>query len=178
MNDELKYTTLRTTMGWVGILASPAGLLSTTLPQNSAEDACRLLGKSQSQATCYPVLFADLAERLQAYLGGGKTSFPDELDLSAATLFQRKVWETTRLIPYGETRSYRWVAEQTGRPGAARAVGQALGRNPLPIIVPCHRVIANGGHLGGFTGGLEMKRCLLRLETAGGGIQQPRNRGW
>jgi len=75
------------------------------------------------------------------------------------------VWQATRLIPYGETRSYLWVAVQIGKPGAARAVGQALGRNPLPVIVPCHRVIAADGGLGGFTGGLEMKRRLLELET-------------
>ena len=170
MNDEIKYTTFRTAMGWVGILASPEGLLSTTLPQSSVEEAYRLLGKSQNQATWCPGLFEDLADRLRIYLGGVKTSFPDELDLSAASLFQRKVWGITSSIPYGETRSYRWVAEQASRPGAARAVGQALGRNPLPIIVPCHRVIASDGQLGGFSGDLEIKRCLLRLESAMGGV--------
>jgi len=76
------------------------------------------------------------------------------------------VWQATRLIPYGETRSYLWVAVQIGKPGAARAVGQALGRNPLPVIIPCHRVIASDGGLGGFTGGLVMKRRLLELETS------------
>ncbi len=93
-------------------------------------------------------------------------SFPDELDLSTATPFQRQVWEKTRLIPYGETRSYSWVAEQIGKPGAARAVGQALGRNPLPIIIPCHRVVASDGKLCGFAGGLGMKRRLLSLEAS------------
>ncbi|UCH42940.1 MAG: MGMT family protein [Dehalococcoidales bacterium] len=165
MSDELKYTTFKTALGWVGILASPAGLLSTTLPQNSAEEAYQLLGINHTQVTCYPCLFEDLTDRLQTYLSGGKTSFLDKLDLSAATFFQRKVWEKTRLIPYGETRSYQRVAEQTGSPGAARAVGQALGRNPLPIIIPCHRVIASDGRLGGFSGGLEIKRRLLRLEA-------------
>jgi len=170
MNDRPKYTTIRTAAGWVGILALPAGLLSTTLPQSSVDEAHRSLGEKGNQAEYCPGLFEDLAERLQNYLGGIKTSFTDVLDLSAATLFQRKVWETTRRIPYGETRSYRWVAGQTGNPRAARAVGQALGRNPLPIIIPCHRVIASDGRLGGFTGGLEMKRRLLRLETTGSGI--------
>ncbi|GAH65608.1 unnamed protein product, partial [marine sediment metagenome] len=92
--------------------------------------------------------------------------FPDRLDLSGATDFQRKVWETTRLIPYGETRSYAWVAEQIKQPRALRAVGQALGRNPLPIIVPCHRVVASNGKPGGFTGGIEVKKRLLHLEGA------------
>ena len=79
-------------------------------------------------------------------------------------LFRRLVWEATRLIPYGETRSYGWVAKQIGKPHAARAVGQALGKNPFLIIVPCHRVIAGDGTLGGFGGGLEMKQTLLEME--------------
>ena len=72
----------------------------------------------------------------------------------------------TRLIPYGETRSYIWLAEQLGKMGAVRAVGQALARNPLPIIIPCHRVVAKDGQLGGFTGGMEIKRQLLYLEAS------------
>jgi len=92
-------------------------------------------------------------------------TFPDRLDLSGATPFQRMVWEATRLIPYGETRSYAWVAGQVNKPGAARAVGQALGRNPLPIIIPCHRVIRGDGSLGGFSNGLEVKERLLHLEN-------------
>ena len=86
----------------------------------------------------------------------------DKLDLPP---FQREVWETTRLIPYGETRSYLWVAKQIKRPRAVRAVGQALSKNPLPIIVPCHRVVASDGRLGGFRRGVEMKRHLLWRET-------------
>jgi len=104
-------------------------------------------------------------ERFKTYFRGGKIIFPDELDLSGATPFQRKVWEITRLIPYGETRSYAWVAEQVNNPQAARAVGQALARNPLPIIIPCHRVITTNGKLGGFSGGVETKRRLLQLEA-------------
>ena len=104
-------------------------------------------------------------ERFKVYCRGQKAAFPDQLDLSRATPFQCQVWEATRLIPYGETRSYAWVASQVKRPEAARAVGQALGRNPLAIIVPCHRVIASDGKLCGFGGGLEMKEHLLHLEA-------------
>lgn len=153
-------------MGWVGILASAKGLLSITLPQRSAQEARRLLGNSVMQATLSPSLFDDLTERLRIYFSGHKATFPDGLDLSAATSFQGEVWEAARLIPYGETRSYAWVAERIKRPKAARAVGQALSRNPLPIIIPCHRIIASNGRLGGFTGGLEMKRELLSLEAS------------
>ena len=105
-------------------------------------------------------------ERLKTYFSGYKVTFPDKLDLSGATPFQRKVWEITTIIPYGETRSYAWVAEQMGKSGAARAVGQALGTNPLPIIIPCHRVIASDGKLCGFGGGVERKRYLLSLEAS------------
>ncbi|MFH1662508.1 MAG: methylated-DNA--[protein]-cysteine S-methyltransferase [Chloroflexota bacterium] len=164
--SELKYITFKTDMGWVGILASSRGLLGTTLPRRSAQEARQQLGDSLNQATWAPCLFDDLTERLKAYFSGRKVAFPDGLDLSGATLFQREVWEATRLIPYGETRSYLWAANQINRPRAARAVGQALGRNPLPIIVPCHRVVASDGRLSGFSGGVEMKRYLLWLEAS------------
>jgi len=164
MAGALKYFTFNTSMGWVGISGSKSGLLCITLPQRSAQEASQLLGDSINYTTEVPHLFKDLMKRLVSYFSGQKVTFPDKLDLSKATAFQRKVWETTRLIPYGETRSYAWVAEKIGKQRAARAVGQALGRNPLPIIVPCHRVIASDGKLGGYTGGLKMKRYFLRLE--------------
>ena len=92
--------------------------------------------------------------------------FADRLDLSSATAFQRDVWEATLRIPFGETRSYSWVAAQIGKPQAARAVGQALGRNPLPVIIPCHRVIATDGSLAGFGSGIWRKEWLLNHEKA------------
>ena len=164
MGTELRYTIFNTEIGWIGILGSAAGLLCVTLPHSSAEETRQLLGDNISHATRSPNLFKDLIERIGNYFGGHKVNFPDKLDLSGATSFQREVWETTRLIPYGDTTSYRWVAEQIRKPRATRAVGQALGKNPLPIIVPCHRVLASNGRLGGFTGGIETKRRLLHLE--------------
>ena len=118
----------------------------------------------QRNAKESPQLFKDLIERLNAYFSGKKTSFPDKLDLSSATDFQKKVWQITRSIPYGKTRSYKWVAETLGKPKATRAVGQALAKNPLPIIIPCHRVVASGSKLSGYSGGIELKRYLLELE--------------
>ena len=167
VSKELSYVTFNTGMGWIGILGSTAGLVATTLPRSSSEQALERLGDRANHATPSPGSFTDLVRRLRIYFAGHETAFPDRLDLSAGTLFQREVWETTRLIPYRETRSYAWVASQIGRPRAARAVGQALGRNPLAIIVPCHRVIAANGNLGGFGGGLDMKKALLRLEATG-----------
>jgi len=166
MTGRLNYITFNTDMGWLGILSSAKGLLGTTLPQRSAQEACQLLGDSVNQATCSPRWFDNLMERLKVYFSGHRTTFPDKPDLSRATHFQREVWEITRLIPYGETRSYAWVAEQIKKPRAVRAVGQALAKNPLPIIIPCHRVVASDGKLGGFSGGMKMKRYLLSLEAS------------
>jgi methylated-DNA-[protein]-cysteine S-methyltransferase len=166
MTRELRYIIFNTNMGWVGILGSDKGLLRTTLPQHSAQEARRLLGNGVNHAVRSHNLFDGLMERFRVYLSGDRITFPDELDLSGATPFQRKVWEITKLIPYGETRSYTWVAEQVNKPRAARAVGQALARNPLPIIIPCHRVITTNGKLGGFSGGVETKRRLLHLEAS------------
>ena len=166
MTRELRYIIFNTNMGWVGILGSAKGLLRTTLPQHSAREARRLLGNRVNHAVRSHNLFDGLMERFRVYLSGDRITFPDELDLSGATPFQRKVWEITRLIPYGETRSYTWVAEQVNKPRAERAVGQALARNPLPIIIPCHRVVTTNGRLGGFSGGVETKSCLLHLEAS------------
>ncbi len=166
MTQQLNYTIFNTDIGWVGMLASAKGLLGITLPQRSAQEACQLLGDSVSYAIWSARLFDDLMGRLKVYFSGHRTTFPDKLDLSRATHFQREVWEITRRIPYGETRSYTWVAEQIKKPRAMRAVGQALGKNPLPIIVPCHRIVASDGKLGGFGGGVEVKRYLLSLEAS------------
>ena len=165
MTIEPRYVIADIGIGWVGILGSARGLLRTTLPQRSPQEAQQRLGDSLNYAHRSSRLFEDLVARLRTYFSGHKVSFPDQLDLSGATPFQRQVWEKTRLIPFGETRSYSWVAEQIKQPGAVRAAGQALGRNPLPIIIPCHRVITADGKPGGYTGGLDMKRFLLRLEA-------------
>jgi methylated-DNA-[protein]-cysteine S-methyltransferase len=164
--EGLYYAIFRTPAGWVGVLGSEAGLRRLTLPHPSPTGIPHKLGISKGEATLSPQRFKDLVKRLRDYFSGHKVGFPDALDLAAATDFQRQVWAATRLIPYGQTRSYAWVAAQIGRPKAARAVGQALGRNPLPIIVPCHRVLASNG-LGGFGGGLQMKKRLLQLEKTG-----------
>lgn len=166
MAQELFYTVFNTNAGWMGLLGSTTRLLRTTLPQNSEQETRRLLGDNLNHATLLPHHFKDIIGRFRAYFNGHRVDFPDRLDLSRATPFQRRVWQAARLIPYGETRSYAWVAGQIGKPNAARAVGQALGRNPLPVIIPCHRVLAANGGIGGFSGGIETKKFLLSLEGA------------
>ena len=105
------------------------------------------------------------AQQILEYLDGKRVAFDLPLDLRG-TDFQRRVWAELLAIPYGETRTYAELARTLGEPGAARAVGTANGANPCAIVVPCHRVVAAGGKLGGFGGGLPLKRRLLALERA------------
>ncbi len=158
------YAVFNTAAGWVGILGSAAGLRRATLPQRTEGAVYELMGDSLKNAAASPQRFGDLIERCRVYFSGHRADFPDELDLAGATPFQCAVWQATRQIRYGQTRSYAWVAGGAGRPGATRAAGQALARNPLPVIIPCHRVLSKDGRLGGFRGGLQMKRLLLKLE--------------
>lgn len=109
-------------------------------------------------------LLADVAERLEQYFLGEAVSFDGVPLAPEGTPFQQRVWQVLCGIPRGETRSYKWVAQQLGNPNLTRAVGQANGRNPIPIIIPCHRVIQHDGSLGGYTGGLHIKSFLLNLE--------------
>lgn len=104
-------------------------------------------------------------EQLQAYFSGKRPAFDLPLDLTGGTPFQQAVWQALRHIPFGQTGSYRDVAMWLGKPSAARAVGGAIGRNPLSIIVPCHRVLGSGGQLTGYSGGLWRKQALLKLES-------------
>ncbi len=103
--------------------------------------------------------------QLEKYLTGAGREFTLELDIRG-TEFQKKVWNALREIPYGETRTYREIAERIGHPLAARAVGQAAHKNPLPIVIPCHRLVGSNGALTGYAGGLELKRSLLALERS------------
>ena len=107
--------------------------------------------------------FTPSVTQINEYLSGSRTDFNIKL-APEGTVFQKQVWQQLQLIPYGETRSYGEVASQIGRPGASRAVGAANGRNPIPLIVPCHRVIGAGGELTGFAHGLKAKKLLLELE--------------
>ncbi len=122
-------------------------------------------GPVGSRTHLSPVL-KEACRELEAYFTGRLTTFSVPL-APRGTPFQLTVWSALTTIPYGETRSYRDLAESVGRPAAVRAVGAANGRNPIPIFIPCHRVIGSDGRLVGFGGGLETKRRLLDLEQGG-----------
>ena len=167
MTGELKYVIFNTAMGWVGVSGSARGVRRTILPQRSSQKVLQQLGDDAAPGARAPHPFAGLIQNFRDYFNGHRVVFTEQIDWCGATTLQRAVWRATSLIPYGETRSYAWVASQIRRPGAARAAGQALARNPLPIIIPCHRVIASSGQLGGYSGGVEMKKRLLHLEASG-----------
>lgn len=105
-----------------------------------------------------------IKRELTAYFDNGEEEFTQKIDLAGGTEFEREVWLILKEIPYGETRTYKWLAEKIGNPNASRAVGRALSRNPLPIILPCHRIIESDGSLGGYSGGVNIKRRLLDME--------------
>jgi len=164
MTGDVYYHVFEAGGGFMAALADPRGLRRLILPQVSAA-AARAALAAPPGARAAPSRFEALTAALERYFKGEE---PVDLDLTlnieAGTPFQRRVWKTLRDIPYGETWNYGRVAALVSRPGGARAVGQAVGRNPLPILVPCHRVVGASG-LGGFSGGLEMKRRLLALEA-------------
>jgi O-6-methylguanine DNA methyltransferase len=168
---NLDYLIFNTSSGWMGILGSQDGLRRLVLPQSSPEQAWHLLSEFVLRwheailAKTGSSYFGDLPQRMKDYLDGRPVSFPDKLDLSRASPFQRRVWQITQSITYGEVKTYAWIAGKLGMPKAARVAGQALARNPLPIIIPCHRVIRGDGSLGGFSGGRGWKQRLLKIEA-------------
>jgi len=105
-----------------------------------------------------------IIRELREYFETGRDDFTQKIGFMKGTEFDKKVWLALKEIPYGETRTYKWLAEKIGKPNAFRAVGQALSRNPIPIVLPCHRVIESDGSLGGYSGGIDMKRRLLDIE--------------
>jgi O-6-methylguanine DNA methyltransferase len=125
-----------------------------------------------SRLSLQPIGFMDaparrLLNEVDEYFDGKRRRFTFSADVSKRTDFQKKVLRAASSIPYGETRTYAWLAEQAGSPKAARAAGQVMASNPVPLIIPCHRVLASSGKLGGFAGGLralDLKEFLLRLE--------------
>lgn len=105
-----------------------------------------------------------IKKELKEYFENGREEFTQKLGVTTGTEFDRKVWLALKEVPYGETRTYKWLAEKIGHPNAFRAVGQALSRNPLPIILPCHRIIESDGSIGGYSPGVDFKRRLLDIE--------------
>ncbi len=156
----------QTGWGWGGVVVGREGIMQMILPEGR-EDLVRARIRSR-----YPGLqegekgTEGVRKALKRYFSGKRVDFDFPLDLSPYSDFQRRVWEVVRTIPYGEIKSYQWVAVRLGDPRGGRAVGGALAKNPVPVIIPCHRVVRKDGRLGGFSapGGIELKRSMLELE--------------
>ena len=165
---RLGIAAVKTAMGWLGIAWSERGLAEVSLPQPTMAAALGKLPAGGDPALPPPddLDLITLADRLARYFDGETVDFDEQLDPAIGTPFQRRVWSICRAIPRGETRAYGQLAQEAGSPRAARAVGQAMARNPWPVIVPCHRVVGSDQRLTGYGGGLEMKRRLLVMEGA------------
>lgn len=148
---------LPTPVGLLTVVTDPAALLAIYFGDAPASDA---------PSDIPSPLHADVIARLTAYFSGDRTAIDAIPVAPAGTAFQRAVWLTLRRIPAGATWSYRQLAERVGRPAAIRAVGAANGANPIPIVLPCHRVIGSDGRLVGYGGGMDRKKWLLAHEGA------------
>lgn len=165
MTDKLRYAEFRAPFGSLFAAATEKGICSISLGDLSGSVFVKQLRDRLGQEPVEDrAHFKGLLEDLERYFSGERVEFSQPVDFCRATDFQKRVWLETRKIPYGETRTYKQIAELVGKPRAYRAVGQALGSNPVPIIVPCHRVIGRNGSLTGFGSGLKTKEWLLRLE--------------
>lgn len=150
--------------GPLRLLATEHGLCRIVLPGEEGIDRWVARYLAGAVAVEGAEILQQAQSHLQAYFAGHRRTLDLPLDIYG-TPFQKAVWNLLRDVPYGETRSYAQLAVALGRPHAARAVGQANRANPLPMVIPCHRVIQSDGSLGGYGGGLALKRALLQLET-------------
>ncbi len=161
MNRTLVF---KSPWGWMGLAESSAGIASIVLLRSSRRAVESSLGSTGGGKSVPSPRLRTAKRQLTEYLAGKRTTFTLPLDLSQGTSFQRRVWRVLQHVPYGQLSSYRNLASLVGGRRYARAVGNAVGSNPLPIVVPCHRIVAHDGSLGGFSCGLPIKRKLLALE--------------
>ncbi|MBS7807840.1 methylated-DNA--[protein]-cysteine S-methyltransferase [Variovorax sp. PCZ-1] len=172
MTRPIEFSLFDTSMGFCGIAWGWKGILCVQLPETNGVEKTRarlMRLFPQSNEAPPPVHVHEAIVRITALLSGQHDNLQDiALDMSGVPAFHQKVYRITRAIPPGQTLTYGQIASQLGEPGAARAVGQALGRNPFAPVVPCHRVLAAGKHFGGFSasGGVASKIRLLQIEGA------------
>jgi len=164
----LRYGIVPTRLGPMGAVRSDAGLCAVILPGPSEKELTHRLTQQHPEAARDDAAFADLSEQCERYFDGAAVDFDLPVDLSALTPFRRKVLTALRKIGFGQKLTYADLAKRVGKPKAARAVGGAMAANPVPLVVPCHRVVASDGGLGGYSGegGITLKQRLLELEAA------------
>jgi methylated-DNA-[protein]-cysteine S-methyltransferase len=164
---DVAYASADSPFGPIMLAATPRGLVRVGLPNEDSDHFLTVLAQRVSPRVLEaPSRFDEARRELDLYFEGRLDRFDLPLDWQLSHGFRRKVLRQTARIPYGQTRSYKEMAQRAGSPRAVRAAGSALGSNPIPIVVPCHRVLRTGGGLGGYGGGLELKQALLQLEGA------------
>jgi len=161
----ISWTYVIAPIGPVGLAATPRGVCRVVL--GAPPRWTRTAFPGQPVSHVFPHAFPG-GKSIIAYLNGLENDLGNVPLDPSGTPFQLEVWAAAREIPFGHTRTYGEIARAIGKPGGARAVGGALGANPVPLLVPCHRVLAAGGRLGGFSSGLDVKRALLGLERVPG----------
>jgi methylated-DNA-[protein]-cysteine S-methyltransferase len=163
---DVAYTTVDSPLGPLVVAASPKGLVRVSYTDSLGPDPVieELAERISPRVLEAPARLDPVRRELDEYFAGRRTEFATPVDWSHLAGFTRKVLRATARIGFGETSTYAGVASRAGSPRAMRAAGNALGANPMPVIVPCHRVLRTGGALGGYTGGIERKEYLLRLE--------------
>ncbi|HWG09012.1 MAG TPA: methylated-DNA--[protein]-cysteine S-methyltransferase [Solirubrobacteraceae bacterium] len=164
---DVSYAPVDSPFGKLLLAASASGLVRLAFPEESEELVLeRLAARISPRIVQAPARLDPIRRELDEYFAGRRRVFELPLDWSLAGPFARRVLGATAQIPYGRVLSYAEVAAEAGSPRGSRAAGNALGANPIPIVVPCHRVLRSGGSLGGYAGGLERKQFLLELEGA------------
>ncbi len=165
---DVAYTSMDSPFGPLLLAATPRGLVRLNLPNHDADETLEELAKQISPRVLEAPARLDRARReLDLYFEGKLRDFDLPVDYRLAKGFRLKVVRAIARIPYGQTRSYTEMARSAGNERAVRAAGTACGSNPIPIVVPCHRVLRSGGGLGGYGGGLPMKEALLEMEGSG-----------
>jgi O-6-methylguanine DNA methyltransferase len=174
-DNRLVYDIFHVSLGWCAAARGGKGFCAFVLPVHSARIAEEAILASTAQLIQpgapaprrAPSALRRLAEAAARYFDGETVRFDEfPLDLSSGTAFQRRVWSVIGRIPHGQVRTYRWIGMEIGRPEAARAIGRAVGANPVPLLIPCHRVVGSDGSLVGFSaaGGIGLKMKMLEIE--------------
>ena len=167
LDIPVSYTVFQNPTGLTGLITSSEGLIrliNKLADEKSIEK--HLTQLTSGDISKKPSHFKDLIKQFSLYFDGKLKKFDHPLDLRLGTPFQQRVWKKLLTIPHGKTRSYKWLAQAIKNPKASRAVGNANGKNPLSVIIPCHRVVKLNGDMGGYTGGVSLKHFLLKLEQS------------
>jgi O-6-methylguanine DNA methyltransferase len=165
--EVYRYVYFKTQLGWIGIAATERGIRALILPQKERKMVTRALRKQipkDAEIIFDSYYFADIKDAFKQYFSKKEVTFDFPLDINRGNAFERKVWEITRSVPHGKVQTYKWIAERVGFPNAIKSVSSALRYNPLPIIIPCHRIVGSKYGIEYYSRGFEWRKKLLELE--------------